>query len=834
MFVRLFAATVAVMAAPLSAQDVLTIAKTTDVPREAFLENAPLAEFAFDGALFNAKEQRLREHYLETPLGPAPAIDPQEAAVQPLETPVDGREAGIGVAIRQNRGLSDAETNNSTSNVCEPSLAVRGQEVLYTGNWFAAFSRNGGTTFSFRNPETSFPSIPNRPFCCDQVALYVPSHDLMVWFLQYGKDTTGNTVRLAVAAGADIAAERWRFYDFTPQDVGSWANEWFDYPDLAHSDQHLFVTTNCFTLTNSFARSVCLRIPLSELATYAALNYRYFDLTDLGSLRPAQGARGTMYIGAHESTASIRVYSWADAATNVPSKSFAVQSWVRGGAAAACPDGRDWLGFVDGRITGAWTAGSAQGFAWTSAQDGSYPWPHARVAVLDYNAGTVTSQPHIWNSGFAFAYPGAAANSAGQVGVCLSYGGNTLFVNPAVGVMNGANWAITATGTGTHGPDRNRWGDYQTVRLNGQSPNRFASTAFSLSGGPARTDIVPRLVQFDAVATESEVPEEQLAAATVHKTIKPVVPKLQLVPEVAFATTVAQNGLRFSSELYASNQSRRDQVLDLTRTLAGRTGLGSGPAMCAIPLNALDNAPDLAAYAELVNLPDIGDFFFAAPESVCEPDERMQVTDTGSAPWNGNCQLFISLPDGSRARGTGWFLTPQVVVTAGHCVHEGDGGSFFSQVEVIPGMNGPARPFGSQIVAATALRASTGWKEDGKIVDDYGVILLSTPFAGVTTTPVQLLSDPELQAATLTLSGYPADKPTGTQWVHSGVTSSVQPRRLHYMIDTYGGHSGSAVVTLTATGQIAVGIHNYGGCPNKCTRITDEVLQDIKNWQNGQ
>ena len=345
----------------------------------------------------------------------------RESEIKPRETDITGigeREVSpLAAVIRQNRPLSDGETNNGTSTVCEPSLGVRGQEILYTGNWFASFSKNGGASFTFRNPSTAFPQIPGRPFCCDQVAHYVKSHDLMVWYLQYSNDATGNTVRIAVASGDDIRNEAWRYYDFTPQEVGGWSGEWFDYPDISHSNQFLFLTTNCFSSTDQFRRSVMLRLPLDELRSYSALNYRYLDRTDVGSLRPTQNAGDTMYVGAHRSTGRIRVYRWADNDTSVQNKEFDVQPWVRGGARAPGPDGRDWLGFSDGRITAAWSQGRTQGFGWTSAQGGTYTMPNARMAVIDWDAGTVPQQPHIWNNQIAFAYPAVDVNSTGQVGV---------------------------------------------------------------------------------------------------------------------------------------------------------------------------------------------------------------------------------------------------------------------------------------------------------------------------------------------------------------------------------------------------------------------------------
>ncbi len=408
---------------------------TTAAGREAFAENAPLKEAAFTEAFYNSIQQRLREHYLTVPIGPLPEARRAEAApVPPPATPQPRgpAEAALAVSIVQNRALTDSETNNATSTVCEPSLAVRGQEILITGNWFASFSRNGGATFQFRNPHTMFPTIPGRAFCCDQVAIYVPSHDLMVWFLQYRKDSTGNTVRLAVAHGSDIADERWRYYDFTPQNVGDWSQEWFDYPDLAASQGNLFITTNCFSLADQFRRSVAIRLSLDELRNYAALSYRYFDRTDVGSLRPTQGAGATMYLGSHLNLGALKVFSWSDGSNTYQNKDFTIQPWISGGASCPGPDGRDWLGFVDGRITAAAAHGSNQEFAWTSAQGGSFPQPHVRAAIVDWNAGSVVRQPHIWNPNFAFAYPSTAVNNQSRVGVALAYGGTTLFPSHAV------------------------------------------------------------------------------------------------------------------------------------------------------------------------------------------------------------------------------------------------------------------------------------------------------------------------------------------------------------------------------------------------------------------
>ena len=95
------------------------------------------------------------------------------------------------------------------SEVNEPSVANMGNVVFYTGNWYAARSIDAGQTFSYISPFTTFASV-NGGFCCDQVANYVPSHDMMLWELQYLSDGTNNTIRLARAVGsASVAANSW-------------------------------------------------------------------------------------------------------------------------------------------------------------------------------------------------------------------------------------------------------------------------------------------------------------------------------------------------------------------------------------------------------------------------------------------------------------------------------------------------------------------------------------------------------------------------------------------------------------------------------------------------
>ena len=391
----------------------------------------------------------------------------------------------------RNTPIIDAATSNTTSQVGEPSVASNGPCVLLTGNWYASFSSDTGTTWSYVDPYNLFPSA-NSGFCCDQVALYDPTHDMVFWLLQYSADANRNTLRLAISKGLDsFQNNRWYWYDFSPDSVNSeWTSQWFDFPDLALSRNFLYITSNMFNLGESggFTRSVILRISLDQLSAGAGLNYNYFQTSDNFSLRCTQGAQDTMYFGSHNSTTQIRVFSWPESAGGPVQNDVDLTPWSQTGYTAPGPDGRDWLGRTDGRITGAYVAQGVIGFLWTSAQvTGSRPFPFVKhIRINDPN--------------FAWAYPTAGINDRGHLGVAAFYGGGTLNPSHAVGVWDDVNAAtglsFLTTVAGSNGPDANRWGDYLACRRNGASGATWIATGFSEQGGAAAAGIEPRFIHF--------------------------------------------------------------------------------------------------------------------------------------------------------------------------------------------------------------------------------------------------------------------------------------------------------------------------------------------------
>lgn len=218
-------------------------------------------------------------------------------------------------------------------------------------------------------------------------------------------------------------------------------------------------------------------------------------------------------------------------------------------------------------------------------------------------------------------------------------------------------------------------------------------------------------------------------------------------------------------------------------------------------------------------------------DSPCGEEDRVPVDDTESFPHSAICYLVLNGRFGS-ARGTGFFISPDTIVTAGHCLHGRFG--YIRSAQVIAGRDGENWPY--EPVTSTRFRVCAEWSRGRLAAFDYGVIRLSESNLGqrVGHFDIAALSDAELLSSVLTTAGYPADiEPSTRQHVNSGPCDFVEPQRLGYSLDTWKGASGSPVWTQRDGRSVAVGIHNYGHCPNRATRINARVLGDLQGWIDG-
>jgi glutamyl endopeptidase len=236
---------------------------------------------------------------------------------------------------------------------------------------------------------------------------------------------------------------------------------------------------------------------------------------------------------------------------------------------------------------------------------------------------------------------------------------------------------------------------------------------------------------------------------------------------------------------------------------------------------------------------DIGAASFGPPppeaESVMGPDDRVQITNTAAYPWRVHASLLITAADGSLWIGTGWFIGPHTLATAGHVIYIKNSGvpgrdGWVRSINVMPGRNGSTLPYGT--VTATSFRTVTGWANGGDENYDYGAIIIPSDLGNtVGWFGFGVWPDADLESATANISGYPGDKPTGTQWYDNDPIASVNPLKVFYRTDTKGGQSGSAAYRIIDGNRFGVAIHAYGGLTtNSGTRINQAVYDNLVTW----
>jgi len=250
-------------------------------------------------------------------------------------------------------------------------------------------------------------------------------------------------------------------------------------------------------------------------------------------------------------------------------------------------------------------------------------------------------------------------------------------------------------------------------------------------------------------------------------------------------------------------------------------GVDANNEPISLPFGSVDITSDTVV-SELAHLNFDSDDDIS-PLSVIGSDGRTQVTSTTSTPYRG----IVHITRDGAAHCTGFLVSPNTVVTAGHCLHGGTGKDWISGLSFIPGRNGSSQPYGS--ASYTSRWVDTTWISSSNKSQDWGIVKLNTSFSWYFSMAWQ---DASYNGTTVTITGYPGDKTLGTMWTMPGLVTSSLPNNLCYTIDTEEGQSGSPVYK---SGNVVIGIHTYGvftGSPcgtnlNMATRITQSLYNLI-------
>lgn len=214
------------------------------------------------------------------------------------------------------------------------------------------------------------------------------------------------------------------------------------------------------------------------------------------------------------------------------------------------------------------------------------------------------------------------------------------------------------------------------------------------------------------------------------------------------------------------------------------------------------------------------------PEAIYGDDGRIRVSDTNIAP--NSAIVYIHDAAGAH-KCTGFLVSPDTVVTAGHCVFDRYGDQTWNwDLQYSPGANGAQRPFGT--AKATQIWSDTAFVNHADVRLDWGVVKLDRAFPSNGYFGMRWQST-SLDGTKTSLRGYPSDKGVGELWGMGGSIVGSLPNNLCYDEDTFFGQSGSPVYSNSYQ---VLAIHAYGipsdGCPSQAnmgTRVTKGLFNLI-------
>jgi glutamyl endopeptidase len=260
--------------------------------------------------------------------------------------------------------------------------------------------------------------------------------------------------------------------------------------------------------------------------------------------------------------------------------------------------------------------------------------------------------------------------------------------------------------------------------------------------------------------------------------------------------------------------------------------------------SARDQAPNALSDEELARVVPPGSIQrVSLRQQVIGDDDRIRIPSPNPYPFRAVVHVKTESQSCS-----GWLISSDTVITAGHCVHEGKKFTSVTAIAVASSIEGDSGMFVTlfPVCGAKRLYSTAGWIATGDEAFDYGAIKLDCTLgdlvgwlgAGDQPSPAgkrgQIAAyDSNTTASTCGLVGT-----FRNLCVAVGKPMTISGPQLFYDTDVEAGGSGAPIVLSTAP-TFAVAIHGYGAnhiavSPhdkfNHGVLITERVFQNLLAW----
>jgi hypothetical protein len=400
------------------------------------------------------------------------------------------------VTMRRNTTIPVTAISGGTTDLSytqEPSTDADSSatHIFQTGNWYATFSANGGSNWSYLNPFTLFGS----GFCCDQVTQYDPATGHQFWLLQFS-----NHLVIANAPSTALGG-RWCYWNITPGWIGQPSTTALDYNDMTITNSNVNIATNFFPSTGG-SGSAILRLPKSAMSSCTGFSYRYVTRTDNLTFKLVPGSTTTLYWGSNwgqTNGSSFRVFAWPESSTSYTWYNRTVASYSfftrNSGQKCGSTDGvvKNWCQYADSRVLGAYLAAGVLGFSFNAKQDSSHPFPYTRIVWFNASNISYIGAGDVWGSWGAIQYLSLAPNASGLVGSEFAWGGGTggthyypgaaVEVSTASAINTSPDYYLWGSGNTCTYNGLYRWGDYLTVRTYKANTSEWIGAGYAMTGG---------------------------------------------------------------------------------------------------------------------------------------------------------------------------------------------------------------------------------------------------------------------------------------------------------------------------------------------------------------